>query len=358
MWDVFIAPIVGMLVTIAAGKIYYKHEITKVELLISVVLSTLISVGIYYALVFASLQEDEVRNGRVIGKYRDVVACEHSHRVCTGSRDKKSCTTYYDHDHDYDWIVSTTVGNVEIRRIDDQGVLEPSRYKHAKVGEPASIEHMYTDYVKGNADSIFHVDPKVYEHWKEDLLLYPSVYDHYRFDRVLYHDSKYAGLAEQSKRYLDEELKTMGASHQVNIIVVITDKPISFASAQKYNWNGGRKNDVILFYGVRDSKVVWFDSTSFFDGFGNNAMHSMLRQESVKKDMNLDRIKDAVNIIKEDFVRNPMESKKYMLLSYDAPWWVIITSVVMSIISSMLLSIWMGSYELTRRGFVRNGTWR
>lgn len=358
MWDVFIAPLVGTIVTILAGKVYYKHEITKVELLLSFVISTLLSVCIYYMLVFASLKEEEVWNGEVESKYRNTVACEHSYEICTGSGDTRSCTTYYEHSHDYDWVVATTVGLLKIKRIDDQGIKEPPRFSRTKVGEPASTNHSYIDYVKGNSDSIFHVDPKVYEHWKDDLHVYPTVYDYYRYDRVLTHDEKYSVMSKQINSYLNEELKTMGSSHQVNLIVVITDRPISFAAAQKYAWNGGRKNDVILFYGVRDSEIVWFDSTSFFDGFGNNVMHSMLRQESVKKEMNLDRIKEAVGIIKQSFVRNPMEDKKYMLLSYDAPLWVILTSTLLSIIVSILLSALMGNYELTRRGFVRNNTWR
>lgn len=358
MWDVFIAPIIGVVVTLIAGKLYYKHEITWVEMTLSVSIAAIISVGVYMLLVFASLQETEVWNGKVTSKYRDEVSCEHSYEICSGSGEKRSCTTYYEHDYDYDWVIATTVGNLKVRRIDDQGRKEPSRFTYTKIGEPASIEHYYTDYVKGNADSIFHVDPQVYNHWKEDLFLYPTVYDYYRYDRVLVHDTKYLGLADQIKFYLNEELKTMGASHQVNLIVIITDRPTSFAAAQKFAWSGGRKNDVILFYGVRDNKIVWFDSTSFFDGFGNNAMHSMLRQEAVQKEMNLDRVKESVQIIKQSFVRNPMESKKYMLLSYDAPWWVILLSTMISIFCSVGLSALMGNYELTKRGFVRNRSWR
>lgn len=337
MWDVVIAPIFAVIVTLVCGKFYYKHEITKLEMLASVVVGSLISVGIYFLLVMASLQQTEIWNGVVEDRIKKSVSCEHSYEVCTGSGDKKSCTTMYEHFEDYDWIVQTNVGDVKIKRVDDQGSKTPPRWFRTNIGEPASVEHYYTDYLKGNSGSMFHVDPDVAEHWKESVYQYPNVYDYYRVQRVL-ENGEHTQLANQINSYLNEKLITLGESHQVNIIVVLTEHPRSFFNVQMQAWEGGKKNDVILFYGLNGDKISWFQSTSFFEGFGNNQMHSLLRQQSVNKEMNLDVIKSAVSTIETQFVRNPMENNKYMLLSYDAPWWVILLSVLLSSLVSGVIS--------------------
>lgn len=358
MWDVFIAPCVAVLVTLVLGKLYYKHEITVVESLLSIVLATVASIGIYYALVLTSMQQTEIWNGEVTGKYRMAVPCEHSYEVCSGSGDNKTCTTHYRHHEDYDWVVETTVGDLTIQRLDEQGVKTPPRWKRVIIGEPAATEHWYTDYVKGNADSIFHVDPNVYQHWESDLVSYPRVLDYYRMQRVITTYTSDQVFEQQVNAYLNEELKSMGASHQLNIVVIFTKFSSSYANALKYYWEGGRKNDVILFYGVDDNnKVKWFDSTSFFDGYGNNQMHALLRMESVGKDLNLELIKHGVDIIGSNFVRNPMESNEHMLLSYDAPWWVITLSILLSSLVSGGLSWLFGNYEFTSKGFHRNNSY-
>ncbi len=353
MWDVVIAPIFAVLATLICGKLYYKHHITLVEMIISIIVGTVVSVGIYYLLVFASLASTEVWNGVVTSKERKEVSCEHSYEVCSGSGDKKSCTTHYEHFEDYDWYVHTNVGRVEIRRVDDQGVKTPSRWASAIVGEPASVEHWYTDYVKGNAGSIFHPDENQIVHYEDRVFMYPEVYDYYRMSRVLYHSLEYREIASQLNHYLNAELIKMGSSHQVNIIVVITNYPQSFFTAQMAAWEGGRKNDLILMYGMDKGNIRWFESTSFFGGFGNNDLHSKLRQISVNKPLELDTVRSAVKAIDEMFVRNPMENNKYMLLSYDAPLWVILLSSLLAALSSAALSWLMGNYELTRKGFKR-----
>src|ERR1035437_10316243 len=83
--------------------------------------------------MFSETADTEVWNGKVTSKEKEQVSCSHSYscncrsvQSCSGSGKDRSCTsstqcdTCYEHNHDFDWVVHTTIGGKEIDRIDRQ----------------------------------------------------------------------------------------------------------------------------------------------------------------------------------------------------------------------------------------------
>lgn len=57
--------------------------------------------------------------------------------------------TQYNYYYPYEvkWYIDTTVGNYQISRVERQGKLEPSRYRKASIGDPATKSHYYNNWV-------------------------------------------------------------------------------------------------------------------------------------------------------------------------------------------------------------------
>src|SRR5574342_424492 len=131
-----------------------------------VVLACLIVAGSSAGIVSCANTHDvEVWNGVVTGKEQNTVSCSHSYQCncrqsCTGSGKNQSCTTVcdtcYEHSHDYDWDVYTSINDtITIDRVDRQGVNEPSLWTAVKMGEPVSVTHSYKNYIKASPGTLF-----------------------------------------------------------------------------------------------------------------------------------------------------------------------------------------------------------
>jgi hypothetical protein len=217
-----------------------------------------ISAGICY---YSNTTDTEVWNGVVTGKAKVSVPCSHSyqchcHEECSGSGKNRSCSehcdTCYEHFNDYDWDVYTSnQETITIDRIDRQGSSMPGRWEIIKTGEPTSVAHSYTNYVKASPDSLFRYQG---QEQKYEALIpnYPdSIYDYYKLDRlVLVNGASVADpdLWNADLRRLNADI---GSQKQVNIIVIVVrNLPEEFFYAVEEKWIGSKKNDVVLVVGV------------------------------------------------------------------------------------------------------------
>ncbi|ADM79930.1 hypothetical protein phiAS5_ORF0087 [Aeromonas phage phiAS5] len=328
-------------------KFWFKRTYTYGEMAANAAIAVALTGLVYGMGAYRAMYDTEILSGYVTSKERTWVSCSHSYdcrcrqvRTCSGSGKNRSCSTTrqcdtcYEHSNDWDWDVHTTVGNFEIDRIDRRGTLEPPRFSKVVIGDPAAREHGYTNYIKAAPDSLFAHDKNLIEAYKNKIPKYPEVYDYYNVNRVI---NLTGANTKDWNMYLSEALKSLGKDKQLNIIAVLTNEPLEFSQALFYNWAGGKKNDVVMAFGIEKgtNKVAWFQSTSLGNGMGNQELHITLRNESVDKEISLDLLKQNVSIIANKYNRLPMEQFEYLKDQSEPPLWVVILALVMGIGSSI-----------------------
>ena len=342
IWLVLLLPLCVPL--IAVWK--YKHSRGPVEYLAHIVVTVVITCGVFYAGKYYPAFDTEIHNGYITNKQQvynprtEYYDCN-CRMVPSGSGKNKtysrSCSTCTRIIPEWDWTVYTTVGNFDINRIDSDGRREPPRWTKVQIGEPAALEKSYINQIKGVRDSIFHYDKSLISRYEDKIPTYPRVKDYYRVNRVINLTSTVDTLKWNG--YLNDRLKKLGAEKQVNIIVVVTDLDYGFFDALKYQWLGGKKNDVVMVIGNKDGKVSWFGSTSLADGYKNQTLHAMLRMNAHNKEINDCFIAEQIDIIEKEFVRTPMEEFEYLTSDSEPPGWVMLLAVVLGIAASIGVSL-------------------
>lgn len=360
----FLFPIVLAVAFVVYHKKTHEPKETLIATAVVVVLSCLIQVVSYVGFSLGSSGDVEILNGYVTGKQRTEVSCSHSYECncyyttsCTGSGNNRSCTqtrhcsTCYEHSYDVDWDVYTTVGNLEIDRINRQGTKQPPRWAQVQIGEPAAREHSYMNYVLGNKDSLFsRSDQQFAEKFKDKIPKYPEVYDYYRVTRVL----NVSGLALPTSYwndYLNNTLKTLGAAKQVNIVWVVTSgEPVEYFQGLVYAWSGGKKNDVIVVTDItKDMKINWGKSTSFADGMNNMELHSRNGMSLTGHDMGIGVFSDVAANITKGYNRVEMKEMEYLKWR-DLQTWEVVVVVLLGCIPFGMIFIFPNiGYSSTRR---------
>lgn len=308
---------------IAVASFIWSQEINWKEFLSQVGLQVIIAASSAAIIYFGSTHDTEVWNGVVTAKEQNTVSCSHSYQCnphsCNCDSKGNNCSTCYDtcyeHFNDYDWDVHTSNGElVTIDRIDRQGTMMPPRWKAVKIGEPTSLTHSYTNYVKAAPDSLFrHQGLK--EKYLGSIPEYPqNVYDYYRLDRLVL-----AGVSVPDARAWNADLtkinSELGAHKQVNVIVLLTNKPRDYFYAVEESWIGGKKNDVVLTIGVdQDMKPQWSEVMAWTTDqtFQVKLRDAAMSQETVTREKTVDLL---YHTTQKHFKRKPMADFEYLAAS-------------------------------------------
>lgn len=310
----------------AVAHFALRNTITWKEALLQGGAAALVIVIVYAIMAWNNTHDTEILNGAVTGKEQNRVSCSHSYscrcrQSCSGSGNSRSCHTVcdtcYEHLYDWDWDVYTTVGNMTISRVDRRGSEEPPRWTAVKIGEPAAVEHGYTNYVKAAPNSLFNTKLAENEAKTKAALIpaYPSVYDYYRVDHTI--DVK-AGVANRKEwdEAIDQVLKTTGAYKQVNIVMVfVGGQGRDYKDMLERAWIGGKKNDVVIVVGVTGTKIDWVESFTFGKTSGNAILAVRLRDELQKHGTTENAAAGVATIAKQvnaDFHRKKMEDYEYL----------------------------------------------
>lgn len=349
-----------------AMKFMFNRDITPKEFFIhlgGVAAAIALMMGITYASMYANMYDTEILNGKVLSKSREVETCTQSSsckhyrtiekcRSYTDSHGKrqKSCTTKkkFDYPYEVDWTVKTSVDSHTIERVNRQGTEMPPRWASIQIGDPASTEHGYINYLLGNKDSLFYqesYEKDFTEEYKKTVPDYPEVYDYYRVNHVLNLTKvSSAGYNE----YISDALRDMGAAKQVNIIMIMypfADKEFEKATLSK--WRGGKKNDVLMFYGLDDDGTVrYFSSTSFAKGMNNEFLHSTLRMDAMTEKMSLDLVKKTVYDVQQNFNRLPNKEFEYLKYKLEPSIWVVLICSILTAFISIGIGIYMRKVDL------------
>jgi hypothetical protein len=306
---------------VAAGAFVFLQGINWREFA-CIVAACLVVAGSSAGIVSCAATHDtEILNGRVTNKTRDIVSCRHSyschcHNVCSGSGKNRSCSeecdTCHEHSFDIDWNVTSTVGRFSINTIDRQGLFEPPRWAVTRVGEPASVDHSYKNYVKASPGTLFR-HQGLTEKYAASLPNNPqNIYDYWHLNRLI----TVGASIDDPKGWnsaLEELNAELGAPKQANIIVVIVkDMPQDWYYALEQKWIGGKKNDVVLVVGVDGGlKPQWATVMAWT----TNELFKVKLRDDVMNDPVLIRdavIADLRTNVSQYFVRKPMAEFKYL----------------------------------------------
>lgn len=334
------------LLVVIGTKLLFKHDINNKELLyhfLAAILGTVLCFGILYLVSSLKTHDTEIWNGYVTDKQRKEVSCNHMYQcgqTCTtDSKGAQTCVPIYcpEHSYDVDWKVNTTVGSLYINRIDEQGIKEPPRWARVSINEPASIEHGTTNYLLLTPES-YETTDAIREKYKDKIPKYPEVTDYYRINRVITDTNQYLVNINE---WLNDKLRVDGAKKQLNIVIVLTkQKDPEFFNALYDSWRGGKKNDVILVYGVDQyNNVKWFRASSFANGQDNQLMISKLNEAMLDTAFNLDTVKRAYSIITENFTRLPNESFSYMASILDPSIGLLLFCMFVNLLISITLAV-------------------
>lgn len=251
------------------GSFNWKELLTQVGVGLA-----LASIGFFSAMCHRT-SDTEIWNGRIAKKYKTTGSCCHSYpcncrQVCSGTGKNRSCSTKcdtcYEHSHDDVWKAVTTNDEVAYENgCNRPGSSAPARWKRIKVDEPTAIEHRYTNYIKGNPDSVIRRQG-LKEEYGDLLPGYPEVYDHYRVRRVLGVGVTIPGAAKLDDR-LDAINGDLGARKQVNVILlVVRTEDRGYLHALEEHWLGGKKNDAVVIVGTpRFPDIAWAGVMSWSD---------------------------------------------------------------------------------------------
>lgn len=335
-----------------ASRIFFGNRITWQEVGIQATITSTLTAFVWATGHYFSVSDYEIWNGYVTGKEKVYVSCSHSYPCncrtqCSGVGDNRSCWTVcdtcYSHSNDWDWRVYTTLGRLNISRIDSRGSQEPPRWTQVVKGEPASSVNLFTNYVKASPDTLFKRNED-YSQFDDILPEYPKVYDYYRYQRVLNHSGVSLAYVKQLNDILNMDLRKMGSEKEVNIIVVFanTDDP-SYRYALESKWLGGKKNDVVIIVGVTDApNVAWTDVMTFGLNSGNEYLRTVINDRLNKITLdNPTTFRDIiVPAIREHFKRKSMEDFEYLKDQFDPPAWAWTAAIILSLIASIGLTIY------------------
>lgn len=262
--------LVGVIGVVAgAGKVTVREFLVQEAVALSIV-------GAGYALALSSRSSDvEHWNGVITSKTKDEVTCCHDYccswgQCCTsdskGNQSCSPCCQAYckEHSHDNEWNAVTSNGELVFHNTCNSPYSSPpARWTQIRIGEPTTVEHSFTNYIKGNPDSILRRRGAATA-WGALLPPYPEVYDYYRSRQLVQ-----AGLSLPDEVRTNAELAelngSLGRRKQINIIIVATTAADrSYAEGLREHWLGGKKNDLVVIVSMpRFPEIGWAEVLSW-----------------------------------------------------------------------------------------------
>ncbi len=313
---------------------------------------------------YAQTADTEIWNGSVVSKARDHGQYVESYScncrtVTSGSGSNRTSTTecdtcYRDH-YTVRWSAKTTVGTVTFDYRDWTSRLvyllpDPEAYIRCTPGEPASLEHGYTNYVKAVPESLFNDKDAPINAFKDEIPPYPRVRDFYKIDRVLEVKTNLPqGTHERINTELNNALRELGSAKQVNIIVILTSiADPSYRYAVEKSWLGGKKNDVVLFVGLKDTNIVWTDVMTWARNTGNELFHVKMR-DGLKSLGTIEAqmlVPFIVETITKQYVRPKMADFEYLKDAIEPPLWAILIAIIFAIGGSLGLTVFFHRVDI------------
>lgn len=357
------------------AKIWFRHTISWLEFAAQGAIGVVFLAIVYFTGTYSAMADTEIHNGRVTQKVREHDSYIESYScncrsVKVGKTSTTQCSTCYRTHYTVDWYLKSTIGNISIDSADwtsraVYALPNPSSYDQAVVGEHCAKTSSYSNYIKAAPDSIFHnvgvFDKKLTAMVPE----YPYVRDIYKRNNVLTVGISRDQHIEALESSIDDALKNLGKKKQVNINVVIanTDNRL-FRYALEREWLGGKKNDVTVVIGAPEyPNIKWVQAFTFANSADNNLLTTSIRNELLNLQStghNLTSPQIVANMITQlvdqQYRRKSMEDFEYLKDSIEPPTWVLVLSIVLSILLGGGLTYYFHHNEIG--GSPRRNTYR
>lgn len=314
------------------------------------VLVALLGGGIIEGGRLAGMQDTEVWNGSIASKTHTSMGCCHCRQECdtctrTNSQGRTEtyrchCREVCDHPRDYRWDLHVTTGDdIAVKQCEARESAEPPAWTKAYVGEPASVEHPYTNYLLADPDSVFQQAGNT----AVSLLTtnYPRVTGLYHVDHVV--GSWPAGVRPTLEDAMDAANTSLGSRKQVNVILYGYTGPASAtdaAQALAQAWTYGKKNDLIVVVQHDGTGVVSADVVTISKV---GELRSRVQHELAG--VFLDELPEKVNaLVEHDFTRTPMAEWSYLESQARPPAWAIVLAVLVEV-GSAVVYVMQGAFR-------------
>lgn len=271
---------------------WYSRVTTK-ELTISLAanfLVALLCLGAIQMFKYGKVHDYYILNGVITNKYSEKVSCEHSYQICTTSGKVTTCVTHYEHSYDVDWVVETSIGNLNIDRVNRRGTEEPPRFSAVRIGEPSAKEVSYSNYLFADPESLFVQNAK-----GGFGVSTAKVFDYYRTTHFL-------GVPEYHK--FEEYLKMLLVNKKYNItFVTVKNKPVeSFYDLTK-DWRGGKINEITFVINLGgNNEILWVKGNSYAKGYKNQLMLKTVESILTENNVTQESLKQTVDIVDKTYI--------------------------------------------------------
>lgn len=308
---------------VGGGAFYfYQTRISWKEFLFQEATS-FATIGLLFLLAqWGSLQDVEHWNGRITEKDQGTEPCCHCRSVCDSRDSKGNCTSSHtecDHFQDYWWKLELSTGD-EVNDGCNSSSWPPQWWSAAYIGEPASAEHTYQNYLRADPDSLL-VHRTAHKQYLDKIPDEPpALYDHYKVDKVYAQGVWLPPNWERDLRTINADL---GRVRQVDLMVYATSVgDPAFADAVEEKWLYGPKNAIIVVLGIENNAIISWARVVTLSKV--EALKIEIRDTLEGKRINDPSIMPFLrDVVERKFRRTPMEEFSY-LASAATPrgWWL------------------------------------
>ena len=355
------------------AKAIWKLEITAQEIGINVLVGVVVVMLGWFGGQYAQTMDREIINGEIIRKESHRVSCEHSYscnckETCSTRADgtrscSQSCDTCYDHSYDVNHTLYSNVGDIDIDRVDRQGVITPPRFSKAAIGDPVAQSQRYTNYVKGAPNSLFNAlaEQKAFEKYKGSIPEYPiQIVDYHYANRVLAVAGAVVPDADLWNKQLALALRKLGPAKEANAVVVFTgNADPAYALALRSAWLGSKKNDIVLVIGTPVyPAIAWARVISWTD----NQLFKVELSDAIQE-LQTATPEAVLGLLSEhtfkSYQRKHMKEFEYLKWEIEPPVWLMwclfIGSILVSVGTSWAMSrnsirVYSGGRQFSFRG--------
>lgn len=330
-------------------KVIFQSTFTLKEFLLSeTIMAVVICIG-FFGGRWGALQDTEIWSGHLTEKTHGSQSCCHCRQECdtcyrTDSNGKTesyecNCREVCDHIRDYWWALEVSTGDtISIKRCEPWKSRVPAVWTNARVGEPAAVEHGFTNYLLADPDSVF--DHRDDEADYSDVPRFPRVHGTYRINSALNLGTRMPVSAYNEELMLIND--DLGAKKQTHIVVVATtERDASWALHMEEAWLHGKKNSVTFVLGAPDGdNIEWARvfSISHIAKLQITARDKMPGLKLSDVDAVLGFIEGAVQ---RDFTRTHMSEYEYLASAAKPPFWLTILLYILGIGGAVGLSLIM-----------------
>lgn len=349
MWTLL--PLLGIpLVIMVVAKVKWPEAFTVKEFFLLEAIMVVLMVAGFFTARWGAVQDTEKWNGRITSKDHGSESCCHCYEVCQTCTDSEgrsyscNCVEVCPHIEDYWWAVSVSTGDrILMRSCEPNRHNSPKAWDDAYVGEPASVEHLYTNYLLADPESVFHQSADYDQ--AASAPTYPGVHSHYKANQALNLGTRMPKAEwDMALRELNADL---GAGKQVNIIVIATDgDDPRYADAVERQWIYGKKNDLIFVLGTEGDR----DTISWARVVTISRVESLkIKARDEMPGKKLSDVEGTVGFIRDltynEFERTPMAEFEYLMSAAKPKPWMLWLLYIVAILGSVGGSAVMVIYD-------------